>query len=271
MRIIVITGGGDGHRYVANKLAEHIDLSGIVVDHGKPITRARRIRQLWRRYSLMQLVSRLLVGIYRRLVGDAADKKQSMIAVLGVENCRSFSKPELVHEVFGINTPESVRLVERLDPDIILVFGTGIVGKAVLSKARRIALNMHTGISPHYRGCDCAFWPLHNGELHMVGATVHECTQDVDGGRIFATGKARLQETDGMHAAFARAIVAGADLYVETVMRLLRNEAMGSPQDLRVGTEYKAYMRGLRAERRVRRNIAQGMIRRAVQSDRAIL
>ena len=91
--------------------------------------------------------------------------------------------------MFGINTPDSVRLVEQLDPDILLVFGTGIVGKAVLSKAKRIALNMHTGISPYYRGCDCAFWPLYNREWDMVGATVHECTQDVDGGRIFAYWK----------------------------------------------------------------------------------
>jgi methionyl-tRNA formyltransferase len=264
MRIIIITGNGDGHRYVANQLAAKLELSGIIVDNGRRTTRAARIRQLWRRYSAAQLLSRLLVRIYRRLIRDAADKKHSMIAVLGEES-RAFSKPALVHEVFGINTPDSVRLVELLDPDILLVFGTGIVGKAVLSKARRIALNMHTGISPYYRGCDCAFWPLYNREVDMVGATVHECTQDVDGGRIFATGKAYLRPTDGMHAVFARAIVSGAELYVETVLKLLRKEITGSPQDLSVGTEYKAYMRGLKAELKVRRQIAQGMIRSAFE------
>ena len=83
MRIIIITGNGDGHRYVANRLAAKLELSGIIVDNGKRTTRAARIRQLWRRYSAAQLLSWLLVRIYRRLIRDAADKKHSMIAVLG--------------------------------------------------------------------------------------------------------------------------------------------------------------------------------------------
>jgi methionyl-tRNA formyltransferase len=265
LRIILITSNGYGHRYVANKLAGSLELAGIVVDHGKRPTRVDRLRQLRRRYSNKQLVSRLLIGLYRLLLRDAPDKEQSMISVLGSESCRSFSKPSLVHEVFGINTAEGVRVVEGLDPDIVLVFGTGIVGRKVLSTAKQVALNMHTGISPYYRGCDCAFWPIHNDELDMIGATVHECTQDVDGGRIFATRRARLHAGDGMHAAFARAIATGAELFVETVSKVLRNETVGTPQDLRVGREYKAYMRDLSAERKVRSKIAQGVIRKAFQ------
>ena len=52
---------------------------------------------------------------------------------------------------------------------------------------------------------------------------------------------------------------------METVLKLLRKEITGSPQDLSVGTEYKAYMRGVKAELKVRRQIAQGMIRSAFE------
>ena len=152
---------------------------------------------------------------------------------------------------------------------LTLIRQNGIVGGKVLSLARRIALNMHTGISPYYRGSDCTFWPLHNRELHMLGATVHECTKEVDGGRIFGTIRPQLNPDDGVFSVFARCVMAGADLYVRKVRELVEHGLDGASQDLSIGTEYKAYMRGLRAEWKVRRNIRAGLIRRFVEAQPA--
>lgn len=43
-------------------------------------------------------------------------------------------------------------MVPSLAPDIMLIYGTVLVGSKILSLARAGALNMHTGISPYYRG-----------------------------------------------------------------------------------------------------------------------
>jgi methionyl-tRNA formyltransferase len=152
---------------------------------------------------------------------------------------------------------------------VILVYGTGIVGGKILSLARKIALNMHTGVSPYYRGADCAFWPLHNRELHMLGATVHECTKEVDGGRIFGITRAQLSAADGLFCVLARCVVAGADLYAAKVRELTEHGLDGVTQDFSIGTEYKAHMRGLRAEWKVRQDIKAGLIRNFVESQRA--
>jgi methionyl-tRNA formyltransferase len=129
---------------------------------------------------------------------------------------------------------------------------------------------MHTGVSPYYRGCDCAFWPLYNEELHMLGATVHECVKDVDGGRIFGTTGIELRAGDDISEVFARCVDAGTRLYVEKALELLQRGLQGTPQDLTIGTEYKAVMRDARAESKVRRRIREGMIRRYVESGRQI-
>ncbi len=271
MRIVLITGDGLGHRYVANRLAAETRLEGIVVDHGKKISAVGRMRQLWIRYTIRQLLSRACLAFFQAIWKDEDVREQSLLSVFGRENCADFLRADIVHHVHGINTAEGVSAVSSLEPDVILVFGTGVVGSKILSLAKKIALNMHTGISPYYRGCDCAFWPLYNEDLDMLGATVHECTKDIDGGRIFGTTRVVLKAEDGAFTVFARCIAAGADLYVEKVRELMDQDLTGTTQDLSLGTEYKAYMKGLRAELKVRSSIKAGLIRRFLETRRAAM
>src|SRR4029077_12757132 len=100
-----------------------------------------------------------------------------------------------------------------------------------------------------------------------LGATVHECVKDVDGGRIFATTGIQLHADDDLFAVFARCVDAGADLYVRKAQELLEHGLEGAPQDLSIGREYMAVMRDARAERKVRSSIRAGMIRRYVKSN----
>lgn len=261
MRIVLITGESLGHRYVANKLAAEFELAGIVVDHGVTGGRSRR---LWKRYTVGQLISRAVLKLLAAARRDGIRQHERLLATLGAENCDKFLFPDLITRVQGVNSKESLRIVSSLNPDVLLVFGTSVVKQPILSLARNVALNLHTGISPYYRGADCAFWPLHNNELHMLGSTIHECTMQLDGGRIFATGQAVLQADDDLYSAFARCLMVGADLYVNVVQSVIAGRLQGSAQDLSVGREYKAVMRNVRADLKVRYQIKRGLIRRYV-------
>jgi len=269
MRIVLITGDNAEHRYLANHLTRQVPLAAIVVDRGRPTRSSERLRRIWKRYTLVQLVGRGCMLLLRRIWGVRRRRAERLRSVFGAEH-QEFHHQELVRTVNGINTPEAMSLVKECRPDVLLVFGTGIVSDKVLALARQIALNVHTGISPHYRGAECTFWPLHNEEPGMLGATVHECTRKVDGGKIFATGHARLEADDCQFSAFARCVLVAADLYVLVVKQIMAGEAVGTPQDLSVGTEYKAADHGLRAELRVRHLIRSGLIRRYVEVRRGL-
>ena len=261
MRVIIITGEDLEHRYVANRLTTHVPIAGIVVDQGKPSTSSQRLRRYFRRYSALQMIERVFINVVRKVCKDRSVRAETVPAVFGPENCSAFQRTDLVQYVQGINDPEAIRIVTALQPDVILVFGTGIVRDKVLSIAKIMALNLHTGVSPIYRGADCVFWPLHNNEIDMLGATVHECTQEVDGGKIFGVTRVNLKRDDNLFSVFARCVVAGAELYVHTVQKLLEGRLEGKPQDLSKGREYRAYMRGLSAEIKTRRAIRAGLIR----------
>lgn len=262
MRVILITGEDIGHRYVANKLASAVELAGIVVDRGT--ARRRRWRRLWKRYTMGQLFSRACLRLLATVRRDGVHRHNRILEALGAENCSNFLFPRLVTPVHGINSREGEQVVSSLQPDVILVFGTVMVKESLLSLARNISLNLHTGISPHYRGADCDFWPLYNNELHMLGATIHKCTMQVDGGAIFATGHACLQAHDDLYSVFARCLMIGTDLYVDVVKGLIDGRLEACPQNLSIGREYKVVMRNVRADLKVRRQIKNGLVRRYV-------
>jgi methionyl-tRNA formyltransferase len=259
-RLLLLTGDGPAEHYVANRLCAALAIDAIVVD---ATARRRSLRRAFRG-SLVGGLSRLGLFTFRLAARDGRAYQAALQKLLGTEMTAGFSAGHLVTRVNGVNSPEAIRAVAAARPDALLVFGTSIVGPETLGLPRDLAFNLHTGMSPRYRGTDCAFWPVVNGEPQWVGATVHECTADVDGGAIFAVARAEWRPDDGLHELFARALISGAELYVEVVQRYVRDGGIeGQRQDLGSGTEYRGYMRTLGPELRARWALRRGLLRRA--------
>ena len=266
--IVLITGEDLEHRYVANRLDAEVGLSAVIVDHGRPLTRSERARQLWNRYSVGQLASRALLKASATAFRDDERRVREVRGVLGASS-ESFGRTDAVIDVSGINTDEGRAAVRDTHPDILAVYGTGIVGRRVLAMASMRALNLHTGMSPEYRGADCVFWPLHDRRFDLVGSTVHECTAEVDGGEIYARSRADLDPGDGPFGVFARCVLVGADLYVDVIRKLLAGELGGTPQDLSIGREFRAADKRIRDDLSVRRLFSSGEFASAVAVDRS--
>jgi len=267
--ILLLTANGPAHCYVANRLASACSLAAIVVDRGKPKALLKRMRYLCRKYSVGQLISLGIVRLVSRIHRDNKQRQKEMFRILGRENCETHLHKDLITYVAGINSKQSFQAITRFKPDYLLVYGTSMVSDRILELAQKGALNMHTGISPYYRGTECEFWPLYNEELDMLGATIHECTSVVDGGAIYEVGHASLDASDRLFSVFARCVKVGADLYVKTVHDILSDTLVGKKQHLGLGRQYRNAMKTWRHERIVRRKIQQGLIRNYVQGQSA--
>src|SRR5947209_5038741 len=107
IRIVLITGNGPEHRYVANKLSAAVPLTAIIVDHGKPAPGVEKIRRYFRRYTIAQLFSRVCLAVLRRMWRVKELRRQTLASVLG-PSCLEFARTDLLHHAHGINIPESV-------------------------------------------------------------------------------------------------------------------------------------------------------------------
>ena len=87
--------------------------------------------------------------------------------------------------VQSVNSPEAMRIIAGLEPDLAVLAGAGILRKALVDIPKYATLNAHMGLLPFYRGMNVTEWAALNG--NRVGCTVHQVDTGIDTGAIIAT------------------------------------------------------------------------------------
>ena len=76
-------------------------------------------------------------------------------------------------------------LKQFLSSDLFIIFGSSYIkGWLCNYLIKKKAINIHMGISPFYRGAGCNFWAVYDNNIHLVGATIHYLSKDIDNGKI---------------------------------------------------------------------------------------
>jgi methionyl-tRNA formyltransferase len=85
-------------------------------------------------------------------------------------------------------------LSDFLKSDIYIIFGGSYIKGALVDfLIEQKAINIHAGISPYYRGTDCNFWALYDGNPHLVGATIHLLSKGLDNGPMLYHAMSNLK------------------------------------------------------------------------------
>ena len=169
-------------------------------------------------------------------------------------------RADLARMVPHINHPDVVALANELQPDLIAVFGTSLIRGDLLKAGRLGIVNLHGGLSPEYRGADCTFWALYNGEPEKVGCTLHWIDAGIDTGGLIAHVSPKTLPDDGELTLFWRSVQTSADVYGELMRRLAAGERFGQTQPHK-GRLYQVKQRGVRHEREIDRRLREGLLR----------
>lgn len=89
----------------------------------------------------------------------------------------------VVH-VPSVNSAQARDVLRALQPSVVLVNGTRIIGKETLRCVPAPFLNTHSGITPLYRGVHGGYWALYDGRPELVGTTIHLVDEGIDTGRV---------------------------------------------------------------------------------------
>lgn len=254
LSLLILCGRSPRHLYVANALCGAGRPLAIVQETGSEWNLRKSLGKL-RPDRLWRKVWRWLRD--RRRYSGGAEAKFFFGAETPHLDC-----PELVREVPHINHPEVLRLARELQPDLICVFGTSLIRGALLREGRLGMVNLHGGLSPDYRGADCTFWALYNGEPENVGCTLHYINSGIDTGELIAHVRPAVVEGDSELSLFWRAVKDSASIYAEFVSRLAAGERFGARQSGN-GRLYQVKQRGLRQERALAKRLQEGMLRSA--------
>jgi len=252
VRVVVLCGGAPRHVYVANRLCRSLDVLAIVQEVGRRITPAK-------------LASMAKPKVAARKIGRwLRDRKRysgnGEAGFFFGEAEVKLDRPDLLQAVDHINDRAAFDTVRRLAPDFVAVFGTSLIKPPLLGQGRLGMLNLHGGLSPDYRGADCTFWALFNGEPAQIGCTLHFINAGIDTGALIAHVCPEVREGDDELTLFWRAVRDSAEVYAEAIERLARGEALGQRQD-RKGRLYQVKDRTWAAEREFARRLPGGVLR----------
>lgn len=253
MSIVLLVGGssehGDvQHRYLVGEFLARFDQKISCIISARPTQRslATRLKRMIRRGNYAERLARARFG---GNYGPSAEDLQALL--LPHETDKKMPGGERCIVVDSHNGSECEAILRARKPQVIAVYGTSIIRSNIFRQAQSITLNMHTGLSPYYRGDSTLFWPVYYDDPDHLGVTVHELVESVDGGAIAATAPVLYEPGDTEAHLFAKGVKAGTDIYLDVVEEALQGTLTCTPQDLSSGQEFRWIHRTVAAEYQV--------------------
>ena len=228
MKIACLVKPGPPMNYFVNTIHRRHGVATVIVETG-----ARGGRNLARKIRKHGVLRSLQLTALRFC--DRNRQASDCERVFG-EGWKRFDPSVPCLEVEQINSQTTHRALADLDPDLLLDHGTSIVKDSVLSTSK-LALNLHWGLSPYYRGTYCTNWALLNWDPHNIGVTIHKLSSDIDGGEIVEQRRAVITARDTCHSINMQLTKLGTEAVLSTISRMRDGEPLVFyPQDFAKGS-----------------------------------
>lgn len=229
MRIVILTSDHLRHKYFANRLIEKFNVVGVFSEKKVFDPKSEKLiqektqndeeKKLWSwHFDLRDEAEKLYFGENH----EFKTKESSLINVPQGE----------------INNRIYVEKIKDLKPDVIVVFGAGLLKDEIIDVCPGRIINMHLGLSPYYRGSATNFWPLYNNEPEYVGVTIHFLDKGIDSGEIIHQGRPEIENGDNQHTIGCKTIMVGAQLMIQTINEIMEKRVKSFPQEKNKGKIY---------------------------------
>ena len=220
MRVVFLTSESVHHSYYINRIAEEHEVVRIF-------------------YQLRGTLTRPVVGTPEEnekaksiRMADFQKADEYQIEKYGQEgvSCKVDETKFPVQRINLCNDESTVKAVDDLAPDVVLVYGTEVLKQPIIDTARKGIFNIHRGILPQYRGCDSDLWAMLNGEFNMIGVTTHHLVAALDAGDITFQERVKLDRDDDTWTMLYKTNVLGTEMILETLRRLEKDNLKATPQ-----------------------------------------
>lgn len=221
--IVILTGSDPRHQFFIHQLSTRFSISEVFIekcDYPSPSPQSEEESIAWNWF-------------FKRR--DQSEKE----LILKSNPLTTTNKPETNYLNKGeLNSLDTIAKVEKSNPGFIAVFGTSILREPFLQKFPNHLVNLHIGDPEFYRGSSCNFWPIHEGMLQHLSATIHRIDQGVDTGDILSRQAITMSADDDEQTLLLKPLKLGIQLMIETIQNW-QSGALQSIQKNRNGKLYK--------------------------------
>lgn len=178
----MLTGGGESSTFMYNGLENSSPISTVIVE-GKGSKKKflqRRVKRLGYIKVFGQILFQLTVP---KILGNFSKKRIQEIKSQYYLDASDIPSQK-IKKVPSVNSKECIAFLQKEKPDLIIVNGTRIISKKVLTCIKTTFVNTHVGITPKYRGVHGGYWALANDDKENCGVTVHLVDSGIDTGGV---------------------------------------------------------------------------------------
>jgi len=196
---MILCGTHRRHLYFASKLMETGNVVGII--------------EYKREEMLPQPPNNIDDYLHTLFLRHFIDREEIEKHHFSRSNYTNLSKNQeiLTTDSSSLNSSGSIEFIRRCKPDIVFIFGTGLISHEMLNILPRLTINLHLGLSPWYKGAATLFWPFFHLEPQMAGSTFHIVTNRIDAGSIVSQVVPNIVLGDGIHDVGAKAVIKSAN------------------------------------------------------------
>lgn len=194
MKIVMLCGKGCSSLFMYNGIKDDFKIDAVIQEVKPSIKKLvkRRIKNLGFIEVLNQSFFQILIP---RILTLFSKRRISEIKI--INNLKEKPVPQaILTEVASVNDKECLDLIIKIQPDIIIVNGTRIIGKRLLEATKTLFINTHVGITPEYRGVHGGYWALRNDDIKNCGVTIHKVDVGIDTGDIISQNKIEVTNRD---------------------------------------------------------------------------
>lgn len=270
MKIIIFTRTAFHHTYFINRLQERFDIACVVRESYPEPGKKRLLGGLFKITSKDEL---FLMDFHKKYSAGFRFHKSLREYLKGpFDVVEEKSGTKYLNVKCGIiNSPEFSSFLKDIKPDVVAVLGSSLIKPDVISIPSSAMINLHSGLSPYYRGTWSYGWPIVNGEPEYIGVTVHYVNAGIDTGDIIFQTRPALDEADDLNAIFLKVISEGVELAADAIELFMEKAHIKSyVQPENTGRLYLTKDFNAEAGRACLSNLGGGMIKKYNSDKEAI-
>lgn len=181
-KIILLAGNAASTSIVYNYLCQYFTIEAVIIESRAPLLEF--IRKRIHRLGFGKVFGQIL---FTQMIV----KLQTFMSagrIKAIQQASNFNNavidPQKIIQVPSVNSPDTINILKKIDPQVVVVYGTRIIDGKVLNSIAAKFVNMHAGITPLYRGVHGGYWALAQRDSKNCGVTIHLVDTGIDTGAI---------------------------------------------------------------------------------------
>ena len=193
IKVLMLAGNCESTTFMFNGINDHYHIDKVIIE--EPVSKKALLKRRAKTIGFTKVLGQLaFIGYNIWLKKASRNRIDEIKRSNNLDNKRIDQK--IISKVRSINSPETVALLKKYRPDVVIVNGTRIISKEIIEAIDTLFINSHVGITPKYRGAHGGYWALTENDSQNCGVTVHLIDTGIDTGGVLYQDKIKVTNKD---------------------------------------------------------------------------